>query len=152
MRDMFCPHPELAEGPPIREGLAAIISGRPFLVTSLRGRQEEDHHSQPQAPSLQPPRLTNDYRSISTPPRMVERFIPIARMHASLHPLPVWSRGRFTSSLAGSPLSEAEMGTNCTTTIPNIGFIEYNLAHFAACNHKTSSVMARRQSQLSWPT
>src|SRR5690242_10978837 len=126
MRDMFCPHPELAEGPPIRKGLAGIISGRPFLVTSLRGRQEEDHHSQPQAPSLQPPRLTNDCGSVSASPQLRSRFVPIARMHASVHPLPVWSRVGFMLSCIIPLSSEPEMGRHSRTSSLEQRFMPYN--------------------------
>jgi len=45
---------------------------------------------------------------------MVERFIPIARMHASLHPLPVWSRGQVTISFVGFSFALRE-GDRCTT-------------------------------------
>ena len=97
------------------------MSGRPVLVTSLRGRQEEGHHSQPQAPSLQPPRLTNDLGSSSTSPdggtaSSLSRGCTRACIPC-LSDLAVWLRrhGWFSS------LSGGEIGTANKTTIPAIG-------------------------------
>src|SRR5690348_16434786 len=113
------------------------MSGRPVLVTSLRGRQEEGHHSQPQAPSLQPPRLANDLGSSSTSPdggtaSSLSRGCTRACIPC-LSDLAVWLRrhGWFSS------LSGGEIGTPNKTTIPTIGIYCINLRPF-----RRTSVMA----------